>query len=430
MRGIRLCVWALVLAMAVAAAGRSGAQDALRIAAVVNDKVISVYDLNMRIKLVMMFSGMSDSVETRRRLGPQVLQTLIDDELKRQEAARQGTIVSDDEIAGQLRRLEEINRLSDGQIVSMIARNGIDRTALDNRIRADIAWSKLIAARFGRRFRVTNEEIDEVVAEIQGNKGKPEYLLAEIFLPVNQAQDAPEVLALATKLVQQMRTGTEFSALARNFSRNPSAARNGDLGWVRAAQLEPEVAAAVARLQPGQVTPPIRTDDGYYLMLLRNQRTAKGLDDAPDDISPVVNLQQFFIPVEKGTAPAMIADIMDAARKGAAKAKNCVELDAEAKLIGSPLSGNLGDIRLDALAPQQRDLVRGLPPLKASEPLRTDDGVVVLMVCRRDEPKKAAVSFQERREQIADRLMGERLNLAARQHLRDIRRTAFIDVRL
>ncbi|HJO74485.1 MAG TPA: hypothetical protein QGH84_04665, partial [Rhodospirillales bacterium] len=79
---------------------------------------------------------------------------------------------------------------------------------------------------------------------------------------------------------------------------------------------------------------------------------------------------------------------------------------------------------------QQRSMIRGLPPLKASRPLRTPDGVIVLMVCRREEAKSPELAVEDLRESIAGRLRNERLSILARQYLRDIRRTAFVEIRL
>jgi peptidyl-prolyl cis-trans isomerase SurA len=51
--------------------GGVSAQDSLRIVAVVNDQIISAYDLDMRLALVTTFAGMPDTIETRQRLAPQ-----------------------------------------------------------------------------------------------------------------------------------------------------------------------------------------------------------------------------------------------------------------------------------------------------------------------------------------------------------------------
>lgn len=424
----RLLVFGLALAL-FQVSTPSRAQDALGIAAVVNNKVISAYDLGMRLSLVMVFSGLPDTIETRNRMGPQVLQTLVEDELKRQEAARLKIIASEKEIQSTITTLEKDNRMKKGGLKTYLSRRGIEISILSKKIKADLVWRKLINIRYSPTVIINDEEIEEVVAEMKKNEGKPEYQAAEIFLPVNNEDEEQKTLEQINRLVQQIRSGANFQSLARNFSKNPSAERGGALGWTRPGQLSPEYDNALARMKPGQVSSPIRTPDGYALLLLMKQRTAQALG-RPSADSAVVNLQQLFLPIPKGASPAVVNDAMEGAKIASEKTKSCAALDNIAKKLGSPLSGNLGDIKTSALAPQQRSMIRGLPPLKASRPVRTADGVIVLMVCRRDEPKTPELTEEDLKESIARRLTGERLSILARQYLRDIRRNAFVDVRL
>jgi peptidyl-prolyl cis-trans isomerase SurA len=287
----------------------------------------------------------------------------------------------------------------------------------------------LINIRYGSKVIITDEEIDEVMAEMKKNEGQPEYQVAEIFLPVENQEKESETVAQINRLLQQARAGSNFQALARNFSKNPSAENGGNLGWNRLGQLGAEYDNALVRLKPGQISPPFRTADGYAILFLVKQRTGKALGGADAD-SAIVNLQQLFLPIPKGSSPAVVNDAMEGAKNFGDKAKNCSDLDKVGKEIGSALSGNLGDIKTSALAAQQRSMIRGLPPLKASRPLRTPDGVIVLMVCRREEAKSPELAVEDLRESIAGRLRNERLSILARQYLRDIRRTAFVEIRL
>ena len=426
MKRLFVCVLALVL---FSAPWGARAQDALRIAAVVNDEMISVYDLNMRLNLVVAFSGLPDTNETRQRLGPQILRSLIDDELKRQEATRLGIPVSEGEVERALRRFEKGNGLDKGGLDKFLALRNIQKSSLTTQIESEIAWRKLVQGRFSALSQVSDEEIDDVLSKIESNKGKPEYLVSEIFLPVDKPENEREILSLANRLIQQTQAGANFQALAQNFSKSPTAESGGNLGWNRLGQLGNDLDQALAKLRPGRLSPPVRTVDGYYILYLRKQHTARGLA-SPETASPVVNLQQLFLPLPPGTGPAAVSDAMEGAKIFADKAKNCEDLDKMGKEIGSPLSGNLGDIKTSALAPQQRDLVRGLPALKASRPLRTNDGVIVLMVCRRDEVENLELPAAGHRERIANKLINERMGLAARQHMRNLRRAAFVDIRL
>ncbi|MCH8237071.1 MAG: peptidylprolyl isomerase [Proteobacteria bacterium] len=426
MKRIFLCVLPLVFSLW---AGTAKAQEALRIAAVVNDEVISVYDLNMRMSLVILFGGFPDILKTRQRLAPRVLDALIDEELKLQEASRLKVFVSEGEIERAISRLERLNGLEAGGLATVMSRERIKKKTLSNQIEADLGWRKLINARFGRTTQISEEEIDKVLGEIEKNKGKPEHLVSEIFLPFDQQKSEGETLDLANRLVQQIESGANFAALAQNFSKNSTAGRGGDLGWNMLGQLGGNLDAALVNLQPGQASPPIRALDGYYLLLLRDRRKARGLAGA-NAPSSIVNLQQLFLPLPENASPAAIADAMEGAKIFGTKMKNCQDMERMGKDIGSPLSGNLGDIKISSLGAQQRILLRGLPPLKASPPLRTADGVIVLMVCRRQESQQPVQDIEDQRNRIYTRLLDERLNLAARQHLRDLHRNAFVDKRL
>src|SRR4030095_16398355 len=94
----------------------SGGAPQLGIAAVVNDEVISVFDLISRVRLVMLSSNIADSPETRQKIAPQVLRSLIDEKLQLQEAKRQSVTASDDELAKGLEQIEKQKNRRAGQL--------------------------------------------------------------------------------------------------------------------------------------------------------------------------------------------------------------------------------------------------------------------------------------------------------------------------
>ena len=94
---------------------------------------------------------------------------------------------------------------------------------------------------------------------------------------MDRAEAEGEVLALANRLVGQTKSLKNFRALARNFSKSPTAERGGQLGWNRVGQLGEDLDEVLPLMDPGQISRPIRTIDGFYILFLQNQRTAKGL---------------------------------------------------------------------------------------------------------------------------------------------------------
>src|SRR4051812_39894804 len=100
----------LTLAVCLCAGFRpASAQDELKIAAVVNDDVITQLDVFPRLRLAMLSARLQDTPETRQRLLPQVMRTLIDDHLKLQEAKAQGVTVGEGDVSGRIDNLARKN---------------------------------------------------------------------------------------------------------------------------------------------------------------------------------------------------------------------------------------------------------------------------------------------------------------------------------
>ncbi len=421
-RIVRHVVVALVLTAALTAGPGVRAQEIERIAAVVNDDAISVFDLVQRIKLVIFSSGLPNTPEVMQKIGPQVLRALIDEKLRLQEAKRQKITVSDDELKAALARIERGNRIPPGTLESYLRSRGIDPETVIEQVRAQIAWSKLVALRHKSEIKVSEDEVDAELKRIEASRGSIEYRIAEIFLAVESEDQEQRVLADAVQLVAQLRAGADFAALARQFSVGATADQGGDLGWVSKEQLSDQVAAAIAKLKPGEISDPVRGNGGYEILRLIDRR--RRLDANPDDTK--VALRQVLFPLPEVAAESVVRETIARAREIGSSIRTCQDMDRAAAKINPEVSGNVGTVRLGDLPAPMREVVRALPVGKVSEPLRTKRGVHLLMVCARQEAGGGMPSREAVRRQLEDR----RFDLVSRRYLRDIRREAFVDVRI
>jgi peptidyl-prolyl cis-trans isomerase SurA len=251
------------------------------IAAVVNDDIISMSDLTARLQLALVSSGLPNTQETRQKLTPQVLRSLVDERLQLQEATRANVSVTDKEINEAFSKVAEQNRMQRDQLEKMLASQGVPRSTLESQIRSTIAWGKLVQRRLRPSIEIGQEEIDQVIQRIQANAGKPEYLAAEIFLAVDAPEREDDVRRLADRLYEQIGQGASFPAVARQFSQSAGAAAGGDLGWVQQGQLPEELDGALKQLRPGQATRPIRSITGYHILMLRDERTVAAANSLP-----------------------------------------------------------------------------------------------------------------------------------------------------
>jgi peptidyl-prolyl cis-trans isomerase SurA len=118
-------------------------QEVDRIAAVVNEEIISLQELNGRVLMALAFSGIPDSPDARRRVAPQVLRKVIDERLQMQEAARLKITLSPAEIDQGITIIEQQNRMPKGALLGGLARAGVDSQMARDQIRADLTWLRV-----------------------------------------------------------------------------------------------------------------------------------------------------------------------------------------------------------------------------------------------------------------------------------------------
>lgn len=393
----------------------------MRIAAVVNDDVISVFDLVSRMRMVMLSSNIADTPEMRQRIAGKVLHSLIDEKLELQEAKKQNVTATDSEVNNGLQQIEKQNNMKSGQLNEYMKARGIDRGALVEQLTAGIVWAKLVRRQAAQTTEITDEEVDEALKRVKEHANEPQSRVAEIFLAVdNPAQDG-EVRTLAERLTQQMRQGARFSAVAQQFSQSATAAVGGDIGWLRPDQMQPELGKAVSALRPGELSAPVRVAGGYYLLLVVDRRTGTSgsEQDTVFDIVQVV----FSLPAKASEASRRAA-LSEAASIRTA-AKDCPSLLKIGKERAPQLSSE-GQLRSSAISPEMRTLVNRLSIGQVSEPIVQKNGVGVIMVCA----KKSSGGGAASREDVTEVLLRQRLDTVARRYLRDLRRNAYVDVRV
>lgn len=402
-------------------AAKVAAQSPLTgIAAVVNSDPVTRRDLEMRLRMVIVSSGLPPDQSTIRRIRPQVLRNLIEDSLKLQEAKNRNVSVSPDELRTAMLEIERRNGMDPGEMLQLLKQNKIDRATLDTQLSANLSWGKLIGAQV-RRSSITDEMIDERIARIESGKGKPEFLVSEIFVPFDLGSSGGDANRLIADLVGQIRGGADFGSLARTFSQSTSSAQGGSLGWIRAEQLDPAIGTALPGMKTGDIAGPIRAADGFYILQLRNRRVSRGLAAGP----VTVELQQVFLPLPPNPSQSAIDSARASLNRIGSAANSCTELDERGKELGAPQSGRLSNVNLSSLGAQIRGAIENLETGQASQPIQSGGGMVLLMVCDRQSPS----SEEEIRQRVATELTRERAELISRRMLRNLWRQAVIDPR-
>jgi peptidyl-prolyl cis-trans isomerase SurA len=411
----------LIAGLVVLASRVSVGQDVQGIVATVNDEIISAYDMEQRLKIVLGSTGLPSDPDTRERLKKQVLNSLIQDRLKMQEAKRSNVNISDAEIQQAFGRIAKQNNMTAGSFSSMLNQVGVDPASLKQQIEAELAWRKLVGKKFGRFVNIGEDEIDAVLQRYKENIGKEQMLVSEIFLPVESPDKEEEVKRFATRISDQIRKGANFAAIARQFSQGTTAAAGGDIGWVQSGQMAEELEAKLEAMAPQTYSDPIRSVGGYYILALRDRRVIAKVD--PGDTT--YNLSQLVIPLSASADENEVRDRFETAENLRKRIKKCNSVDALAKEIDSPMSGSLGTLKMKDLPEEFQGAVKDLLVGDVSKPVRTSVGLHLLVVCSRTNPQ----TDEPTRDSVRNQLLEERLQMMARRYIRDLRRDALVEIR-
>lgn len=264
----------VLVAAATAPAVRDGQILVDRVAAVVNDEVIMLSELDEQVLLYQQETrgGVPEGGvdEIRRR----VLSGLIEHRLQVQEARREKVEVSDEEVQVLLDDFVKRNGGDRDKLLAELQAKGVSWDGLRRQLRDQLLAQRVRSRRVNRRATVTEAEVD---AYMVANRSKLEAGLkyhARHIVVLAQPPDATgweRARAEIDDIARQLRAGADFATLARERSNDPSAATGGDLGWLARGELEPSFEAPLLALPAGGVTAAIRSGAGYHLFQLVEQ---------------------------------------------------------------------------------------------------------------------------------------------------------------
>ncbi|MDH5722663.1 MAG: SurA N-terminal domain-containing protein [Alphaproteobacteria bacterium] len=244
-----------------------------QIVAVVNEDAISQSDFDKRLKLIIASSELPDNKEIRQRVTPQIIGSLIDEQLMIQEARNMNIEVADEEITQGFATIAQQNKMSPDQFEKMLRQGGIDVGTLRRQIHAQIAWSKVVQKRLRPRVVVSDQDIDSALERMRSKIGTKEFLAAEIYLPFDDAKSEAQTKNLANRLSREIKSGkTNFFKVAQQFSKGAGATKGGDTGWLNEEQINPDILSALKNIRTQQISNPVKLEDGYYIMFLRETR--------------------------------------------------------------------------------------------------------------------------------------------------------------
>ncbi len=265
-----------------------------RVAAVVNGDPVTLSELQERAGLEWRRIQAMKAGEGRDQARAQALRAALDqvvaERLLEAEAKELGVEAADAQVDAAIGDIKRKNHLDDEQLDRALADQGLDRQTFRRQLRRDIEAFRILEMKVKTRIKVTDEDVRSwYQAHPKEYAGDDRVRVRHIFLPVPAGAGAAEeagVRAQGELILERLRGGEDFAAVARQVSKGPSAAEGGDLGFVKRGTIQPELEKAAFALEVGQVSALVRTKSGHHILKLEERKTGGPLpfDEVKDAI--------------------------------------------------------------------------------------------------------------------------------------------------
>jgi peptidyl-prolyl cis-trans isomerase SurA len=400
---------ALVALSAPSALAQAAEENRLQlegIAAIVNDQPISYSDVRQRARLLLLTLGRDQpSAELIQQITGQALEQLIDERLQLDRVAEFEVVVEPQEIDAEMTNMAaEAGIGADGLRQQLVAA-GVNPVSLEEQIRADLAWNRLMSGLFGSRIRVSDNQVEDHLDRLRTASKKTQFRVGEIFLYAPDAETRAEALQAAGSIVEQLKQGADFRVAAQRISSAPTAATGGDMGWVTAEDLSPALSDAVLTASVPSLLPPIEVESGVYILSVTAKRE-------PSQPTTKVDLKRLV------TTDSKEATLTEAI----SRIKTCADVQSVANSKSELRAQDLDDIDVVELGEEGRQLVLATQVGSPTDIFAIGNGLAVMYVCRRQDGAEALPSKEDMKSSIKAR----ELNMISERELRNSRRDATI----
>jgi peptidyl-prolyl cis-trans isomerase SurA len=272
-----------------------GAEVVDRIVAVVNNDLISLSDLNNKLRPYLekiKTMGYPSDKESQMifKVREDVLNQLIDQKLTDQEIARYKITASEKEVDNAVERIKKANSLTDEGFRQALAKEGLTLEEYRKIAKENILRANLVNREIKAKVVITKEDIKAYYDSHPDQYGFEEkYHLANIMIKNPENPDSTVRLQMHQKMaeiLQALNAGKSIDEVIQAFSDSTAKVQGGELGSFSLSAMDPKIREAVKDLTPGQYSGIIETDYGPQIFcLLDKEKTAsKTLEAASAEI--------------------------------------------------------------------------------------------------------------------------------------------------
>lgn len=423
---LSLCLVSVVFAQSSRSPGEPVTAD--RIVAVVNDEVVTLQELRSRLDSALnQLKRQGTPLPAQDVLQRQMLERLVMDKVQLQYARDTGMHVDDAQLEQALQRIAAGNKLSLAQFRQALEKDGIVFAKFREEIREEMTIARIREREVENKIVITDGEIDNYLAgDSTKAGGGEEYQMAHILLRAPESATPEQIQKLKAKadqILARLAKGEDFAQVAASYSDAPDALQGGNLGWRPLDRLPAIFAETVGQLKVGEVSPVLRSSNGFHLVKLLDKRGGTATAAVQQ-----THARHILIKTSEVVSEAEAQHKLLGLRERLINGGNFGELAKVFSQDGSaPKGGDLGWIYPGDTVPEFERAMNQLQPGEISQPIQSPFGFHLIEVLER---RVQDVSKDRQRAAARQVLRERKLDEAYQDWLRQARDRAYVELRL
>lgn len=397
------------------------------IVAVVNRELVTAVELERRLELV---AGEARRLPAAARPGPeelrrQALESLIEERAVLTHARENGGRIDDADIDRAVLAIAAQNQLSLDGLRERLAAEGLDMPRFRANLRDQMLVERTREREVSARIRISELEIDDHLRQEREAQDR-ELELAQIFVPVPEGA-APGVVEerrrRAQALLERVRGGESFEAVARAESEDPNRERGGNLGRRLASRLPDLFVQAARALKPGEVASElVRSGAGFHVLKLVSRQELESARLTQTRARHIL-----LRPSARLSTQAAAARLSAWRRQIAAGERRFEDVAREfSEDASAAQGGDLGWASPGVMVPEFEQAMNGVPVGGLSEPVVSRFGVHLIQVLERREVEP---DVRQQRDRARAALREQKFEAAYREWVQELRSRAYVEWR-
>lgn len=418
----------LFAALLVLSATAAPAATIDRIVAIVNEEIITLNELNTRKAIVLrQLRKQGTPLPPDDLLSRQVLDRMIMDAAQLQLAKETGVRVDDTQLDRTLARIAQDNGMTLTEFRSAVEQDGATYARFREDIRNEILLARVRERQVESAIQVSEAEVDAELASLAARQTQEsEYRMQHILVLLPDQATPQQIEAKrqrAELAAQAIARGADFGEVAATYSEAADALSGGHLGWRAASRLPALFVEAAAKLRNGEVTPVLRSPNGFHVVKLletRNRADAQSVSQT--------RVRHILIRGKDGRSEAEIRQRLAALKARIEAGADFAELARQHSEDGSAANGGeLGWISPGETVPEFEQAMNELKPGQISNPVQSPFGWHLIQISER---RQGELSEDKKKFALRQAIRARKADEAYQDWLRQLRDKAFIENRL